>query len=146
LADPDSPDVRHVTKTLASTTNFRAIATANQVPDQPTYFFPKGNPPHVRENSGRFSHDWRHFSSLVGSSLRETGFNISTERAYAGFFKYCRGETANEERSKPMEFVKIPRGSFMMGCSPGDAECYAEEKPAHRVVITREFLPVWAVS
>jgi hypothetical protein len=25
-----------------------------------------------------------------------------------------------------MEFVKIPRGSFMMGCSPGDAECYAE--------------------
>ena len=38
-----------------------------------------------------------------------------------------------------MEFVKIPRGSFMMGCSPGDAECYAEEKPAHRVVITRAF-------
>jgi len=26
-----------------------------------------------------------------------------------------------------------------MGCSPGDAECYAEEKPAHRVVITRAF-------
>jgi formylglycine-generating enzyme required for sulfatase activity len=38
-----------------------------------------------------------------------------------------------------MEFVKIPRGSFMMGCSPGDAECYTEEKPAHRVVITRAF-------
>jgi hypothetical protein len=36
-------DHRHVTKTLASTTNFRAIATANQVPDQPTYFFLKGN-------------------------------------------------------------------------------------------------------
>jgi formylglycine-generating enzyme required for sulfatase activity len=38
-----------------------------------------------------------------------------------------------------MEFVKIPAGSFMMGCSPGDPECYAEEKPAHRVVITRAF-------
>jgi formylglycine-generating enzyme required for sulfatase activity len=29
-----------------------------------------------------------------------------------------------------MEFVKIPAGSFMMGCSPGDAECYVEEKPS----------------
>ena len=38
-----------------------------------------------------------------------------------------------------MEFVKIPSGSFVMGCSPGDAECHAEEKPAHRVVITRPF-------
>ena len=38
-----------------------------------------------------------------------------------------------------MEFVNIPAGNFMMGCSPGDAECYHEEKPAHRVVITRPF-------
>jgi len=38
-----------------------------------------------------------------------------------------------------MQFVKIPAGSFMMGCSPGDAECYVEEKPSHRVVITRAF-------
>lgn len=38
-----------------------------------------------------------------------------------------------------MEFVKIPAGNFMMGCSPGDAECYREEKPAHRVVITQSF-------
>jgi formylglycine-generating enzyme required for sulfatase activity len=38
-----------------------------------------------------------------------------------------------------MEFVKIPRGSFMMGCSAGDAECHAEEKPAHRVAIVRTF-------
>ena len=26
-----------------------------------------------------------------------------------------------------------------MGCSPGDADCYAEEKPVHRVTITRPF-------
>lgn len=38
-----------------------------------------------------------------------------------------------------MEFVWIRPGNFMMGCSPGDTECYAEEKPAHRVVITRAF-------
>jgi formylglycine-generating enzyme required for sulfatase activity len=38
-----------------------------------------------------------------------------------------------------MEFVRIRPGSFMMGCSPGDGECYAEEKPAHRVSLTRPF-------
>jgi formylglycine-generating enzyme required for sulfatase activity len=38
-----------------------------------------------------------------------------------------------------MDFVKVPAGSFMMGCSPGDVECYSEEKPAHRVTITRAF-------
>ena len=38
-----------------------------------------------------------------------------------------------------MEFVKIPAGSFMMGCSSGDSECHQEEKPSHKVVITRSF-------
>jgi formylglycine-generating enzyme required for sulfatase activity len=38
-----------------------------------------------------------------------------------------------------MDFVRIPAGTFMMGCSPGDTECYVEEKPAHRVVITSQF-------
>ena len=38
-----------------------------------------------------------------------------------------------------MQFVSIPAGSFMMGCSSGDHECYAEEKPSHRVSITRPF-------
>lgn len=38
-----------------------------------------------------------------------------------------------------MDFVRIPAGTFMMGCSPGDTECYVEEKPAHQVVITGQF-------
>jgi formylglycine-generating enzyme required for sulfatase activity len=38
-----------------------------------------------------------------------------------------------------MYFVKISAGSFMMGCSAGDHECQADEKPAHRVSITRPF-------
>ena len=38
-----------------------------------------------------------------------------------------------------MHFVSIPAGSFMMGCSAEDHECYAEEKPTHRVSITRPF-------
>lgn len=38
-----------------------------------------------------------------------------------------------------MEFVKIAPGEFTMGCSEGDAACTADEKPAHRVQITKPF-------
>jgi formylglycine-generating enzyme required for sulfatase activity len=36
-------------------------------------------------------------------------------------------------------YVWIPPGSFIMGCSPGDTECFDEEKPAHNVSITKGF-------
>jgi formylglycine-generating enzyme required for sulfatase activity len=38
-----------------------------------------------------------------------------------------------------MEFVRIVPGEFMMGCSPGDNDCFDDEKPAHRVRITKPF-------
>jgi formylglycine-generating enzyme required for sulfatase activity len=38
-----------------------------------------------------------------------------------------------------MEFVRIAPGDFMMGCSSGDTQCADDEKPAHRVRITRGF-------
>ena len=38
-----------------------------------------------------------------------------------------------------MEFVKIPAGEFMMGCSPGDNSCKNDEKPQHQVRITKAF-------
>ena len=38
-----------------------------------------------------------------------------------------------------MEFVKIASGEFMMGCSPGDAQCNPDENPRHRVQITKGF-------
>ncbi|HYL92803.1 MAG TPA: formylglycine-generating enzyme family protein [Alphaproteobacteria bacterium] len=47
--------------------------------------------------------------------------------------------SANKTIFKSGEFILIPPGTFMMGCSPGDEECHPEEKPAHRVAITRAF-------
>jgi formylglycine-generating enzyme required for sulfatase activity len=38
-----------------------------------------------------------------------------------------------------MEFVAIPAGEFMMGCSTGDQQCAADENPRHRVQITKGF-------
>jgi formylglycine-generating enzyme required for sulfatase activity len=38
-----------------------------------------------------------------------------------------------------LKYVWIPPGSFMMGCSPGDNECQGDEKPSHRVTLTKGF-------
>ena len=38
-----------------------------------------------------------------------------------------------------MRYVWIPPATFTIGCSPGDDECYDEEKPAHEVEITHGF-------
>ena len=38
-----------------------------------------------------------------------------------------------------IEFIKIAPGEFMMGCSAGDSSCDADEKPTHRVQITKAF-------
>jgi formylglycine-generating enzyme required for sulfatase activity len=38
-----------------------------------------------------------------------------------------------------MGFVKIAPGEFMMGCSVGDIDCNDDERPIHRVQITKEF-------
>jgi len=46
------------------------------------------------------------------------------------------GELKNEVA---IEFVQIQPGDFMMGCSTGDIDCNADEKPVHRVQITKSF-------
>ena len=39
-----------------------------------------------------------------------------------------------------MEFVLIPPGTFMMGCSFAAEDCDDAEKPRHKVEISRPFL------
>ena len=36
-------------------------------------------------------------------------------------------------------YIRIPAGSFRMGCYDGDKECYEDERPAHTVRITSDF-------
>jgi formylglycine-generating enzyme required for sulfatase activity len=38
-----------------------------------------------------------------------------------------------------LTYVWVPLGTFQMGCSPGDGECFDNEKPAHRATITKGF-------
>jgi len=49
---------------------------------------------------------------------------------------------AVEQRVNPADglvYVKVPPGTFQMGCSPGDTECWDDEKPAHPVTLTKAF-------
>ena len=46
---------------------------------------------------------------------------------------------ANVNPKDGLKYVWIPPGTFMMGCSPGDTECWDNEKPPHRVTITKGF-------
>jgi formylglycine-generating enzyme required for sulfatase activity len=49
-----------------------------------------------------------------------------------------------------LEYIWIPPGTFEMGCVPRDDDCYAEERPAHRVTLSHGFwlgrteVPVYA--
>ncbi len=50
-----------------------------------------------------------------------------------------RGVKKGEVRVNPtdgLKYVWIPAGTFTMGCSPGDNECYDFEKPPHPISIT----------
>jgi formylglycine-generating enzyme required for sulfatase activity len=44
-----------------------------------------------------------------------------------------------KDTSSDIEMMLIPAGTFMMGCSPGDAECEGNESPAHQVTLTNAF-------
>jgi len=38
-----------------------------------------------------------------------------------------------------LNYIWIPAGTFMMGCSPGDTVCEDDERPAHKVTLTKGF-------
>jgi formylglycine-generating enzyme required for sulfatase activity len=53
-----------------------------------------------------------------------------------------RGPQVGDSKVNPTDgqrYVWITPGTFQMGCSPGDAECFEDEKPAHGVTLTKGF-------
>jgi formylglycine-generating enzyme required for sulfatase activity len=56
-----------------------------------------------------------------------------------GVWYLTRPGTVKWNPKDGLKYVWVPPGTFMMGCSPGDSECGANEKPAHRVSISKGF-------
>jgi formylglycine-generating enzyme required for sulfatase activity len=49
------------------------------------------------------------------------------------------GGTGDGGTAVELDWVGIPAGSFTMGCSAGDADCYDNELPAHEVIFAAAF-------
>ena len=62
-----------------------------------------------------------------------TDANLRAAIMASGFAWRVRDNAAN------IEMLLVPPGTFMMGCSPGDAECGANESPVHQVTLTNAF-------
>jgi formylglycine-generating enzyme required for sulfatase activity len=55
------------------------------------------------------------------------------------FADFARHRLMKVNPKDGLTYVWIGAGTFRMGCSDGDAECDADEKPAHEVTIAKEF-------
>ena len=62
-----------------------------------------------------------------------TDANLRAAIVASGFAWRIRDNSSN------IEMLLVPGGTFMMGCSPGDAECGSDESPAHQVTLTNAF-------
>ena len=54
----------------------------------------------------------------------------------------CASVVSAQTRKNPIDnqtYVLIPAGTFQMGCTEGDKECYEDERPAHTVQISNSF-------
>jgi len=64
---------------------------------------------------------------------------VTLALAACSLFALSQTKSAPGKNTIDMEFVKIAPGNFMMGCSANDDQCNADEKPVHRVQITKAF-------
>jgi formylglycine-generating enzyme required for sulfatase activity len=82
-----------------------------------------------------FSKLYSDYQSESESAVEGGTASIQTEVAERSFSQ--QGSTF--KNSIGVEFVKISAGSFEMGCSFGDSECFPDEKPQHKVKIAKSF-------
>ena len=68
-----------------------------------------------------------------------TGVALAAALAAVLVLGGCKSYPEGVTNSYFMDFVLVKPGVFMMGCSEGDTECLADERPQHPVKITQEF-------
>ena len=81
-------------------------------------------------------------------NLYERRTLLTAETTWDGAPALVDPETRDRFKGRPapwinpkdgLEYVPIAPGSFLMGCSPGDGECFNQEKPAHRATLMKGF-------
>ena len=76
---------------------------------------------------------WATLLELAPNPAVVTDANLRAVIAASGFAWRVRDNSSN------IEMLLVPGGTFMMGCSSGDAECGGDESPAHQVTLTNAF-------
>ena len=104
----------------------------------------------VLRDAGRFSDPLSTERVLLESAKGESMWQNLYERgAFESMAFRALGDVAIEELSESekefcvriaKEMVRVPAGEFMMGALEDDEEVYEEEKPLHKVTLTRDFL------
>jgi formylglycine-generating enzyme required for sulfatase activity len=78
------------------------------------------------------------FASFGSSqTLPPAGAESGNPAAHQGAVQAAKGARVNPRDG--LKYVWIPPGTFQMGCSPGDDACGDDEKPPHRVIISKGF-------
>ena len=91
-----------------------------------------------RDFSSRLARNPTLAASVLNGVMRFATSSAVAALALAGVFLLAQN-SAPTKNSIGMEFVKIAPGEFVMGCSTDNADCNDDEKPAHRVQITKSF-------
>ena len=76
---------------------------------------------------------WAMLLEAMPDSTVVTDANLRAAIVASGFAWRIKDTSSN------IEMLLVPAGTFMMGCSAGDAECGGNESPAHQVTLTNAF-------
>ncbi len=89
------------------------------------------------------------FSCATDDDVKEITTNNNFKEEDKGDFIQIETEGSNDESSTKtlkefqnsfgMQFIEIPAGEFMMGCTNEDTECFEDEKPLHKIKISKSF-------
>jgi formylglycine-generating enzyme required for sulfatase activity len=85
----------------------------------------------VKQHGIDFQADEQYFDTLRLAGADDT--------VIAALRKASKEARVRVDPKDGLKYVWIPPGTFIMGCSPGDNDCYNDEKPAHQVTITKGF-------
>jgi formylglycine-generating enzyme required for sulfatase activity len=82
-------------------------------------------------------------ASAATGSRPQTEAHRSQEQQHQAATIFAQNEpAAGMTKLNPQDglnYVWIPAGTFTMGCSPGDNECFDDEKPVHHVTLSKGF-------
>ncbi|HYW43712.1 MAG TPA: bifunctional serine/threonine-protein kinase/formylglycine-generating enzyme family protein [Bryobacteraceae bacterium] len=128
--------VRHEQKASAISPDPIASPPAMDTP-------PKANPPDrqaAAASGERSSAKAAPIAAPVPARVSPPSRAAGTAPSHAGVLPQPSGPY--ESKTNPRDgltYIWIPAGTFQMGCSPEDNECFENEKPAHQVTITKGF-------